>query len=141
MKITGMKTCHEAHPLGFDFDQALLSWRVEESQGQKQTASRVEVALAPDGTPVYDSGMVVSRWQGTELLEGMDSAGWTLPMELAPRTRYYWRVTVLTDAEEQVTSEWSWFETPRERTSPGKQHGSRLPSGGRFVLYSARPSM
>ena len=118
MKITGMKTCHEAHPLGFDFGQALLSWRVEESQGQKQTASRVEVALAPDGAPVYDSGMLVSRWQGTELLEGMDSAGWTLPMELAPRTRYYWRVTVLTDAEEQATSEWSWFETPKGKDEP-----------------------
>lgn len=130
MIITGLKTCHEKHPLGYNFTEAVLSWRVEESKGQKQTASRVEVSLnRNDAQTVYDSGMVDTVWDGTTLLHGMDSIGWTLPMTLAPRTRYYWRVTVQTDAGEKATSDWTWFETPKGADEPWQAQWITSPFG------------
>lgn len=36
-----------------------------------------------------------------------------LQINLTPHTRYYYRVTVTTDAEESVQSEICWFETAK----------------------------
>ena len=52
---------------------------------------------------LYDSGFA-----------DLDSLGTKAHLETAPRTRYYWAVTVRTDADEEATSAVNWFETAKQ---------------------------
>ena len=52
---------------------------------------------------MYDSGFA-----------DLDSLGTKAHLETAPRTHYYWAVTVRTDADEEATSAVNWFETAKQ---------------------------
>ena len=52
---------------------------------------------------IYDSGFADLNQLATEA-----------PIKTAPRTRYYWAVTVRTDAGEEAASEIHWFETAKQ---------------------------
>ena len=54
---------------------------------------------------VYDSG-----WK-----REIDSCGFCPNVQISPRTRYYWRVKVLTDRKEKVVSPVAWFETGKSQ--------------------------
>ena len=54
---------------------------------------------------VYDSG-----WK-----REIDSCGFCPNVQISPRTRYYWRVKVLTDRREKVVSPVAWFETGKSQ--------------------------
>ena len=132
MKVSKLRTNHLDRPLGFGFDEALLSWVTEDTKALRQTASRVVVSLAEDeGKAVYDSGKVETLYapNSLEITSGMDSAGWKLPLVLSPMTRYYWRVTVWSDLGEAVASEWTWFETPKAKDAPWRAHWITSPFG------------
>ena len=102
MQIIQMKTNHVINPLGYLMTKPVLSYKVTEAKGKKQISARVRVSLNPDMTyPVYDSGES----------EAIDSISYTVPMELEPCTRYFWTVTVTTDAGETAESNAAWFET------------------------------
>ncbi len=104
MKITHLKTNHLTEPLGFDTSTVTLSYTVEESCGSRQVAARMQLADAPAEEAVcYDTGMRTD----------IDNAAFTLDYALTPRTRYYWRVYVQTDAGETAWSPWTWFETAK----------------------------
>ncbi len=106
MKITNLLTNHIDRPLGFGFEKARFSWEVEEAAGTKAASVRVQVSLSPsDEAPVYDSGEITC--------ELLDSSGWALPLDLKPRTRYYWRVYVKDELDGEAFSDWTWFETPK----------------------------
>lgn len=116
MKITHMKTNHIVTPLGFDMEEVRLSYIVEGAAGRRQTAAQIQVAADEIfGKLVYDSGMVETVYDthSGRVISGIDNACFILPMEILPRTRYYWRVCVWTDAGECVWSEPTWFETPK----------------------------
>ncbi|MCR4870852.1 MAG: glycoside hydrolase family 78 protein [Atopobiaceae bacterium] len=99
MIITNLAVNHIANPLGYDLGaKPTFSWIVEESAGTIATASRVVVTC--DGNVVTDTG-----WAD------LDAKACALSLDLMPRTRYAWTVSVRTDAGEEATSEPAWFET------------------------------
>lgn len=104
MKIIRLKTNRVVNPLGFSLGTPRLSFVVTETVAKKQAAARYEVAL--DDTfskSVYDSGK----------REDIDSLAFELPINLKPKTRYFWRVEVWADNGEHAVSETAWFETAK----------------------------
>ncbi len=99
MKICNLAVNHIANPLGFDLGaRPTFSWVVEDAAGTRAAESRVVVSRGE--APVCDTG-----WAQ------LDAKACALELELAPRARYEWRVSVRTDAGEEATSDASWFET------------------------------
>lgn len=94
------------NPLGFRMERCVFSWKVAEAAGKRQEAARVVVAADEGLTEVlYDSGFD-SR---------ADSLAFAAQLALKPRTRYYWNVTVKTDAGEEASGEVQWFETGKRQ--------------------------
>lgn len=110
MEIYACKVNHLKNPLGFAMEDAVFSWKVRNARGKKQKAARIQVALDE-----AFSQMEADTGFRTEL----DSLACPVEVELRPFTRYYWKVTVRTDAEgvkgeaEEAVSEVQWFETAR----------------------------
>lgn len=104
MQITRLRTNHLENPLGFDLCPLTLSWVTEQRRAAstRQAAAQLQIALDADFAEcVYDSGRSAD----------LDSRGTVVDIELKPRTRYFWRVTVWGDQGEQAVSEKAWFET------------------------------
>ena len=105
-----MKVNHLRNPLGFEMKRTAFSWKIKEALGKRQKDARVMVAADPQMKELlYDSGFDA----------GADSLCFRAQMELKPRTRYYWTVTVRTDAGEEETGAVQWFETAK-REEPWK---------------------
>lgn len=104
MKIYDAKVNHLTNPLGFYMDRVSFSWKVKEAKGKRQKAVRILVAADRRMEKVlFDSGLV----------EEADSLGYEADVKLSPRTRYFWTVTVVSDAEEETVSDVQWFETSK----------------------------
>ena len=104
MKIIRCKTNHIENPLGFSLGNPVLSWCVADARGKAQTAARVVVSENEDlSAPVSDSGFRAD----------ISGLGFRPGLKLAPRTRYYWAVTVRSDAGEEASSAVNWFETAK----------------------------
>lgn len=104
MNITRLKTNRIINPLGFTLEKPRLSYTVTDTEAKKQAAARIEVALDEAFlNVVHDSG------KRTDI----DPLAYALPMELKPRTRYYWRVEVWADNGDHAVSEPAWFETAK----------------------------
>ena len=102
MKLTDLKTNHMVNPIGFQMDRPVFSWQVSGAQGKKQRAARVRVAADEGMTQILaDTG-----WDQT-----LDSLAVPVELDLAPRTRYYWDVSVESDAGETAVSGPQYFET------------------------------
>lgn len=102
MKIIQMKVNHLTRPLGYMMKSPVFSYKIIESKGIKQTSARIKVALDESMTDlVYDSG------ESTDI----DSIAHVVPINLKPRTRYYWTLKVRSDAGEVIESDVEWFET------------------------------
>ena len=97
------KTNHITNPLGFHMPTTTLSWVAAIPSAKTQKAARVLVAT--------DEAMqnIVHDTDFTNL----DSRGYILPITLAPRTRYYWTVSVQADNGTAETSQTNWFETAK----------------------------
>jgi len=102
MKITSLKTNHIVNPISFQMDRPVFSWQVSDVQGKRQKAARIRVAADPEMTQIIAN----TGWSAS-----LDSLAVPVEMALAPRTRYYWDVSVETDAGEIGTSEVQFFET------------------------------
>ena len=104
MKIYDAKVNHLTNPMGFFMDSISFSWKVDGARGKVQKAARVRVAADEKMQEIlFDSGMD----------EQADSLAYPVELALEPRTRYFWQVTVLSDAEEEADSEVQWFETSK----------------------------
>ncbi|MCM1188443.1 MAG: glycoside hydrolase family 78 protein [bacterium] len=102
MKIYDQKVNHLKNPLGFRMERCVFSWKTAEAKGKRQTAARIRVASDRELQNVlFDSG----------LDSGADALAYKADITLLPRTRYYWNVTVCTDAGEETDGEVQWFET------------------------------
>ncbi|MCM1173668.1 MAG: glycoside hydrolase family 78 protein [Blautia sp.] len=110
MEIYSCKVNHLKNPLGFVMTDTVFSWKVRDAMGKKQTAARIQVALDEAFTRIITD---------TGFQPELDSLAAPVDMELRPYTRYYWKVTVRTDAEtedgsaEEAVSETQWFETAK----------------------------
>jgi alpha-L-rhamnosidase len=101
MKITQMRVCHVTNPIGFDLSRPVMSWAAQ-STGAKSTASQVTVAADEKfKNIIFDSGKD----------EKIDCLSYEPALKLAPRTRYFWRVTVWADDGDSGTSDTAFFET------------------------------
>ena len=106
MKILNMRTNHISNPLGFEMDNVRFSWIVEneENSSKKQKETRVTVALDDEfENIIFDSGFC----------SDIDNLSFVPNIKLEERTRYYWKVTVINDLDEKLTSHLSWFETSK----------------------------
>ena len=101
MTITNVRINGIENPVGFAYDYLLCSWNVEEAQGKKQTNVVIEVSESEDFEEILYKKEAADLKQNGEKLD----------VELKPRTTYYYRVTVTTDAGECVTSDIATFET------------------------------
>ena len=102
MKIYGTKTNHLTNPMGYQMDGVSFSWKVADASGKKQTWARIRAAADEAMEQIlFDSGKD----------ELADSLAYHVNSELKPRTRYFWTVTVHTDADEEAVSDVQWFET------------------------------
>ncbi len=105
MRITHLKTNRIANPLGFALGQPALSWVVEDTPDTVQRAAQVLVSRdAAFERIIFDSGRV----EGS----GIDSLAYRPPIQLAPRTRYFWKVRVWGETE-SAESDTAWFETAK----------------------------
>ena len=105
MRISHLKTNRISNPLGFSISKPSFSWIVEDTGDKKQTAAQVVVALDGDfHRVIFDSGNVKGA--------GIDSLVFVPEINLSPRTRYYWKVSVWGETERAV-SETAWFETSK----------------------------
>lgn len=103
MQITETRVNHVVNPVGYLMEgMTTFTWKVEEAEGKFQKAARIVVASDPKMQNVLSD---------TGFRADLDSLGSQVPVMLLPRTRYYWTVTVQTDAGEEATSEVSFFET------------------------------
>lgn len=108
MKITECKTNHYNNPLGYGFESPVFSWKVVQAKGKKMTAARILIAKDELMTAlIRDTGYQP------------DSSPLAAPveMEMEPRTRYYWKVYVRTDAGEEAVSDVHWFESAKKDES------------------------
>lgn len=112
MKIYDCKVNHLTNPLGFRMTRTVFSWKVKDAQGKKQTEARIQVARDYEMKEIIaDTGWDVDA----------DSLGYKVEMELQPRSRCYWTVSVRSDAGEEAVSRVQWFETgKREEPWIGK---------------------
>ena len=102
MKICDLKVNHLVNPVGYALDRPAISYTVSEARGRRQARARVEVSLTETfDSLIYDSGE----------REDIVSTAFELPIETAPETRYYWRVTVADETGDAAVSETAYFET------------------------------
>lgn len=102
MIIKDCKTNHLTDPLGYEINCPVFSYIVEDAKGSFQKEARIIVATDKKMEKiVFDSGFT----------DKINSLAYKAEFELKPRTRYFWTVTVHTDANEEATSRINWFET------------------------------
>lgn len=102
MKLTHLRTNHVETPLGLYLEHPVFSWVAEDTTDKRQVAAQI-VVQDPLGNLVYDSGKQ----------EGISSLGFEAPIDLLPRTRYHWAVTVWGDGGSCASAS-SWFETAKQ---------------------------
>lgn len=101
MEISRLQTNHRRNPLGCALGQPAVGWITTGAGGRREAAVRVQVALDEQfRNIVYDSGKTQR-----------DGTVFPLPIETAPRTRYYWHVQVWDETSDTALSRIAWFET------------------------------
>ncbi len=101
MNIVNCEVNHLTNPLGFQMEKTVFSWNVTETTGKNQQFARIRISLRPDmEEEIFDSGEA-----------DLDSIAAEIPLDLQPRTRYYWTVQVAADNGDTATSAVNWFET------------------------------
>ncbi len=103
MKLTHLRVNHIETPLGLHMVHPVFSWVAEATADRKQAAAQIVVKTS-QGETVYDTGK----------REDLSSLGTEIPLDLLPRTRYDWTVTVWGDGGDSAQAT-SWFETAKQK--------------------------
>lgn len=101
MQIYDAKVNHLVNPLGFWMQDTVFSWKVANAEGTRQDAARIAVYTKDQKTILADTG-----WD-----KKASSLGTKVTITLLPRTKYYWKVFVRSNAGEEAESDFQWFET------------------------------
>lgn len=101
LKIVDLRTNYITNPIGYDLSYQTLTWKYE-AQAEEAPVKRWQVDVAKD----IEFKSLISRIQEQENLNSKCE----LMLELEPRTRYYWRITVWCEDNKQI-SEMAYFET------------------------------
>ncbi len=102
MELYAIKINGHSDPIGYDFDQIILSWKVRSQTGNRQKNARIEIAQ--DET--FDA--IIHVLDGRTL----NSLGVKLEFPLEAHTRYYCRITITSDTGEQASGT-CFFETAK----------------------------
>lgn len=128
MKITELRTNHISEPLGYSYAPLSFSWKVEDAGESKENKS-VRIIVKKSAETVYDSGEVANA----------DSLDYPVHMELEPRCRYDFTVTVTAD-NGQTAEGSSFFETGKQEEpwigkwiTPGSRYENEKPHAG-YIL-------
>lgn len=103
MELYNVQVNHLTDPLGFRMERVSFSWKVRDAAGTKQKSARAVVA--------EDEALRRRILLDTDFDPAADSLAWRVPLELRSRTRYYYQITVRTNAGEEASSPVCWFET------------------------------
>ncbi len=106
MEIYDLRVNHLENPLGYAMGRTVFSWKVRGAVGKEQSAARIRVGVSEQLTE--DSILADTGFCGE-----LSSLAAPVDLPLKPRARYYWTVTVRTDAGEEETGEVQWFETSK----------------------------
>lgn len=101
MRISRAKINGVVNPLGYDLRTIIASWNVEDTDAATLKNGVFEVS--DDET----FSNIIYRKESKDL----DQRGEAIDINLTPRTRYFWRVTIAGDNGDSATSEVQWFET------------------------------
>ena len=112
MKILRCKTNHMENPLGFAMEYAVVSWVADSDTSKKQVRAQIKVALDTEMREVIFL---------SDASENPDCTAVKLPIDLKPRTAYYWTVQVWGDTGDSAISDVNYFETgKREEVLQGE---------------------
>lgn len=100
MRIYNMQVNHIENPLGYDLSQPVFSWKIDGVGMQKKYTRVITSADSEYKQIISDSGNK----------EDIDGIFYQPELTLKPRTRYYWKVKVVSTSEEEAEEE-SYFET------------------------------
>ena len=109
------------NPVGFSYETVTCSWKVTEAQGKRQKKAKIEVSTEPD----FKEALCCRE------SPDLNPAGEELPLSLLPRTRYYVRVSVESDAGEKAESSGAFFETGK-MDEPWQAEWIAAPAGESF---------
>ena len=98
MKIINCQVNHMKDPIGFMMDEPVFTWNVTESEGMSARDSRLQIFY-------QDECIIDTGWAE------LDNLYTCVQMDLLPRTRYEWKVSVHSDAGETAESDLHFFET------------------------------
>lgn len=104
MEVYDLRVDHLENPIGYEMSKTVFSWKVRDAEGKKQTAARIQISNSPEFVRedlIADTGFT----------EDFSSLSAEVDVPLMPRSRYYWSVTVRTDAGEETSGSTQWFET------------------------------
>ena len=102
MNIIKCRTNHMVNPLGFAMEKAVVSWVADSDISKKQVRAQIKVAK--------DKKMQELLF-ASDASKNPTSTAFEVPIELEPRTAYYWTVEVWGDAGDSAISEVNYFET------------------------------
>lgn len=105
LSVNNLKVQNMVNPAIIDVSEPMFSWNISSDRRcVMQSSYRIVVSTDSDfGDIVWDSGIVDS-----DSCLCVKAAG----IALRPATRYYWRVTVTDNANNEATSsELAWFDT------------------------------
>lgn len=126
MKITHCKVNHLISPLGYTLNKPSFSYLVENAVGKEQSQARLILAKDKQLKEIiYDSGFT-----------NLNPLSTIIDISLEPCHRYFWTVTVRTDANEEATSDVNWFETSKESQKWIGQWLSCDSTVGRHPIFS-----
>ena len=108
MEIYDAKVNHLKNPLGFRMPKTVFSWKVKNAGGKKQSAARIKIAASKNDLQ-NDKNLITD----TGFKADLNSLGTEISLDLKPRTRYYWLVSVKDDTSAEAESEPQWFETSK----------------------------
>lgn len=100
-KIYAAKANHVTNPMGFYMDSITFSWKVKSSKGKEQRTARILISEDKSFNKIcFDTDE-----------SQLDNLGTKIQFDMKARTRYFWKVILLTDENEKIESDIQYFET------------------------------
>ncbi len=103
MQITNVKINGMKNPVGYSFENVRVSWVVSDTKAAGLTETKIEVSRTADFKELFYSKTDAD----------LNSLGEEIRLNLAPRSRYYVRVSAAGDNGEEAVSDISFFETAK----------------------------